>query len=83
MTRVKDVARVELGAADYSTSTHFNGLPAVGIGVFQLPGTNSIATANAVYAKMKELKSGPIFPPGSTTRFPTTRRTSSATASRT
>ncbi len=64
VTRVKDVARVELGAADYSTSTHYNSLPAVGIGVFQLPGTNSIATANAVYAKMKELKSRPDFPSG-------------------
>ncbi len=56
MTRVKDVARVELGAADYSTSMHYNGSPAVAIGVFQLPGTNSIATANAIYKKMEELK---------------------------
>ena len=52
------------GAADYSTSTHYDGLPAVGIGVFQLPGTNSIETANAVYAKMKELKSRSDFPSG-------------------
>ncbi len=64
VARVKDVARVELGAADYSTSTHYDGLPAVGIGVFQLPGTNSIETANAVYAKMKELKSRSDFPSG-------------------
>ena len=64
VTRVKDVARVELGAADYSTSTHYDSLPAVGIGVFQLPGTNSIETADAVYAKMKELKSKPDFPSG-------------------
>ncbi|MDP9174957.1 MAG: efflux RND transporter permease subunit [Planctomycetota bacterium] len=62
LTRVKDVARVELGAADYSTTTHFNGLPAVGIPVFQLPGSNSIATANAIYKKMEELKKG--FPNG-------------------
>ena len=62
VTRVKDVARVELGAADYTTNTHFNGLPAVGIGVFQLPGSNSIATANAVYKKMAELKAN--FPTG-------------------
>jgi hydrophobe/amphiphile efflux-1 (HAE1) family protein len=71
VTRVKDVARVELGAADYSTSTHYGStstnnktLPAVGIGVFQLPGTNSIETANAVYAKMKEMKSRKDFPSG-------------------
>jgi multidrug efflux pump len=62
LTRVKDVARIELGAADYSTTTHFNGLPAVGIPIFQLPGSNSIATANAVYKKMEELKR--YFPKG-------------------
>jgi multidrug efflux pump len=62
LTRVKDVARVELGAADYSTTTHYNGLPAVGIPIFQLPGSNSIATANAVYKKMEELKG--YFPKG-------------------
>jgi multidrug efflux pump len=62
VTRVKDVARVELGAADYSTTTHFNGLPGVGIPIFQLPGSNAIATANAVYAKMAELKKS--FPSG-------------------
>ena len=62
LTRVKDVARVELGAADYTTSTHFNGLPAVGIPIFQLPGSNAIATANAIYKKMEELKKS--FPPG-------------------
>jgi hydrophobe/amphiphile efflux-1 (HAE1) family protein len=62
LTRIKDVARIELGAADYSTTTHFNGLPAVGIPIFQLPGSNSIATANAVYAKMEELKR--YFPAG-------------------
>ena len=55
ITRVKDISRVELGAADYGTTTHFNGLPAIGMPVFQLPGSNSIATANAIYNKMKEL----------------------------
>ncbi len=62
VTRLKDVARVELGAADYSTTTHFDGKPAVGIPVFQLPGSNAIETANAVYAKMEELKQD--FPSG-------------------
>ena len=68
VTRVKDVARVELGAADYSTSTHFNGSPAVGIPIFQLPGSNSIATANAIYQKMEELKKN--FPIGRRLRDP-------------
>jgi multidrug efflux pump len=62
VTRLKDVARIELGAADYGTTTHFNGLPAVGIPVFQLPGSNSIATANAIYKKMEDLKAK--FPSG-------------------
>lgn len=62
ITRVRDVARVELGAADYSTHFEYDGKPAVGIGIFQLPGSNSIETANAVYAKMKQLSRR--FPPG-------------------
>ncbi len=62
VTHVRDVARVELGAADYTTSYKFNGRPGVGVGIFQLPGTNAIDTANAVYAKMMELKKS--FPPG-------------------
>ncbi len=62
VTRVKDVARVELGAADYTTNTHYDGFPAVGIGVFQLPGTNAIATANTIYKRMEELKAD--FPSG-------------------
>ena len=62
ITRLKDIGRVELGAADYSTSNDYNGHPAVGLAVFQLPGTNAISTANIIYAKMKELKKS--FPPG-------------------
>ncbi len=61
-TRVRDVARIELGAADYSSGTHFNGKSAVGIPVFQLPGSNAIATANVIYQKMEELKKS--FPSG-------------------
>ncbi len=62
ITRVRDVARVELGASDYGTTFEFDGRPSVGIGIFQLPGSNSIATADAIYAKMEELKQ--FFPPG-------------------
>ena len=62
ITRLRDVARVELGASDYSTDFSFDGRPSVGIGIFQLPGSNSIETANIIYAKMAELKKG--FPPG-------------------
>ena len=62
VTRLKDIGRVELGAADYSTTNNYDGHPAVGLAIFQLPGTNAISTANVIYAKMKELKKR--FPPG-------------------
>jgi len=62
ITRLRDVARVELGAADYATSVTFNGRPAVGMAVYQLPGTNAIQTANLVYEAMAEMKKG--FPAG-------------------
>lgn len=62
ITRVRDVARVELGAADYNTDFSFDGRPSVGLGIFQLPGTNAIATADAIYKRMEELSK--TFPPG-------------------
>jgi hydrophobe/amphiphile efflux-1 (HAE1) family protein len=68
LTTVKDVARVELGAADYSAATYFNGMPTIGIAVFQLPGSNSIETANAIYAKLEELKTK--FPKGVDYKIP-------------
>src|SRR5205814_2245040 len=58
----RDVARVELGAADYSSGSAFDRQPSIGIAIFQLPGSNAIATANAVYAKMAQLKKN--FPSG-------------------
>lgn len=62
ITRLRDVARVELGAADYGIASTFNNQESIGIAIFQLPGSNAIDTANTVYAKMKELKAN--FPPG-------------------
>ncbi|MBC8108021.1 MAG: multidrug efflux RND transporter permease subunit, partial [Anaerolineae bacterium] len=68
ITRVKDIARVELGAADYSVSAYLNGQDAVAIPIFQLPGTNAIATADAVRVRMEELKQN--FPPGLEYKIP-------------
>jgi multidrug efflux pump subunit AcrB len=62
LVRVHDVGRVELGAADYSSATYLNGKPAIGLAIFQLPGTNAIATANAVRKAMERVKAD--FPPG-------------------
>ncbi|HWP59212.1 MAG TPA: multidrug efflux RND transporter permease subunit [Candidatus Acidoferrales bacterium] len=55
ITRMRDVARVELGARDYSANSYLDGKPALGIGVFQLPGSNALATATAIRKTMAEL----------------------------
>src|SRR6201997_421862 len=57
-----DVADVELGAQDYSTSSSLDGKPAVALGLFQLPGSNAIKASRSVRDTMKELSA--TFPPG-------------------
>ncbi len=57
-----DVANVELGAADYSMTSNLDGKPSIGLGIFQLPGSNALAASKAVREKMKELSA--FFPPG-------------------
>ncbi|MDN5880803.1 MAG: multidrug efflux RND transporter permease subunit [Nitrosospira sp.] len=60
--RLKDVARIELGAQSYNVRTALNGRPGAGIPIFLQPGANALATANALVAKMDELKQH--FPEG-------------------
>ena len=60
--RLKDVARIELGAQSYGTSARLNGKQATGIGVQLSPTGNALATAKAVRARMEELSK--FFPPG-------------------
>jgi multidrug efflux pump len=55
VVRVRDVARVELGADDYQVSMRLNGKPATGLGVYLRPGGNALVTADEVRAKMTEL----------------------------
>ncbi len=62
ITRLKDVARVELGSQTYNQFFEFDGKPAGGIAIFQLPGSNAITTAQAVRDKMARLAKN--FPPG-------------------
>jgi multidrug efflux pump len=62
ITRLRDVARIELAAADYSIDSRLDGRPAAAIALFQQPGSNAIETANAIEAKMKELRKD--FPEG-------------------
>lgn len=66
--RLKDVARIELGAQDYSVTSTFNGEPAVAFAIYLQPGANAIDTANMVHAKMSELSKN--FPDGITYDVP-------------
>ena len=50
VTRLRDVARLELGAADYSLRSLLDNAPAVGTGVFQAPGSNALEISAAVRA---------------------------------
>jgi len=54
--RIKDVARVELGAQTYDVATTVNGNPAVGMAVFLQTGGNALEVADAVKSRMAELK---------------------------
>lgn len=59
---LKDVARIELGAQSYDVRTTLNGQPGAGIPIFLQPGANALETANALVARMDELKA--YFPEG-------------------
>jgi hydrophobic/amphiphilic exporter-1 (mainly G- bacteria), HAE1 family len=74
ITRLKDVARVELGSANYNQGFHLDNRAAGGIAIFQLPNANALQTAAGVRAEMQRL--GLSFPRGikfdipfDTTRF--------------
>src|SRR5215831_19000929 len=54
--RLRDVARIELGALDYTQIGRYNGQPAAIIALFQTPGSNALAVANGAKATMEQLK---------------------------
>ncbi|NLE29261.1 MAG: MMPL family transporter, partial [Phycisphaerae bacterium] len=62
ITRVKDVARVELGSQTYDTTSYMNGAPSCTILVYQLPGSNALDVAEQVNKTMAQLKKD--FPEG-------------------
>ncbi len=62
VTYLKDVARLELGASEYSLRSLLNNKSAVAIPIFQTPGSNAIEISDHVRAKMEELKKD--FPEG-------------------
>ncbi|MBA2564023.1 MAG: efflux RND transporter permease subunit, partial [Gemmatimonadetes bacterium] len=62
LTRLRDVARIELAAGSYSLRSLLDNKQAAGIGIFQAPGSNALALSSSVRATMEELKKN--FPEG-------------------
>jgi hydrophobe/amphiphile efflux-1 (HAE1) family protein len=62
VVRLKDVGRVELAALDYGRNSYLDRDPAIALGIFQLPGSNALATAEQVKSTMEELSKN--FPAG-------------------
>jgi hydrophobe/amphiphile efflux-1 (HAE1) family protein len=62
VVRLKDVAKVELAALDYSSNSYLDHDPAVALAIFQRPGSNALATAESVKSLMAELSKR--FPQG-------------------
>lgn len=62
VVRVRDIARVELGSQDYTVNSYLNNKNAVGVGIFQRPGSNALATSAALKAEMDRLSA--VFPSG-------------------
>ncbi|MDG2383495.1 MAG: multidrug efflux RND transporter permease subunit [Pirellulaceae bacterium] len=68
ITRLSDVARVELGGKNYNRASTFNGQASTAIAVYQLPGANALDLANAIEAKLDDLKVN--FPKGLRAEIP-------------
>jgi hydrophobe/amphiphile efflux-1 (HAE1) family protein len=62
VTRLRDVARIELGAQDYTLNAYLDNKTATALGIFQRPGSNALATADGIKHAMDELRKN--FPPG-------------------
>jgi len=62
VTRIRDIARVELGAQNYTSNAYLDNQVATAIGIYQRPGSNALATAASVRSTMDELAKG--FPAG-------------------
>ena len=68
VVRVGDVGRTELGTEFYDIEAEYNGKPAAGVAIRQAAGANALDTADAVRAKMEEMK--PFFPEGLKVVYP-------------
>ncbi len=62
ITRVRDIARVELGSRAYDTSSQLDGRPCAALAIYQLPGANALDVSDRIREKMAELSE--VFPEG-------------------
>jgi multidrug efflux pump len=62
IVRLRDVAKIELGAQGYDQSCSMDGTPSVALSIYQLPGSNALKVATSVRAKVEELRTR--FPQG-------------------
>ena len=62
LVKLRDIGRVELGAENYTTFLRYRGNEAIGLGIYQLPGSNALEVAQGVKAEMARLAEQ--FPPG-------------------
>ncbi len=68
LTRLRDVARIELGAQDYTTNAYVGGDQSTALGITQLPGSNALATSDAIKAELAEAAKS--FPKGMSYSIP-------------
>jgi len=78
IVRIRDIARTELGTQFYDVVGNYNGKPAAGMAIRQVPGANALDTADAIKTKLDEMSQ--YFPPGMKVIYPydTTPFTSAA-----
>ena len=62
ITRLKDIARIDLGGKTYDITSRLNGAPSASIAVYQLPGSNALDVSSRVRAAMQEMSA--FFPEG-------------------
>ncbi len=68
ITRLKDVARIELGGKTYDVTSRLSGAPTASILVYQLPGSNALDVSKNVRAALKEMRA--FFPEGLEYKIP-------------
>lgn len=67
LTRIRDIGRVELGALNQRSTLYLNGMPTIGVAIFQRPETNALETRAAVYAEVEKMAAD--FPDGLDYKF--------------